>query len=62
LTREEALAWIDEHAGQIAVRDTVNGKLGSYFLTELPFTLRELHRQRLATRKVLGVPVHRLVK
>lgn len=35
----EIMDYIETHADEIPVRDTVDGKAGSYFLSELPVKL-----------------------
>lgn len=51
-TLEEACDHIENNLDKIAVREQVNGKIGSYYLSELPSHLAIKHAFRLLTRMV----------
>lgn len=55
---QEGVDWLDyfvRFAGEIFVREQVDGKWGSYSLAELPGSLAFAHAKRLAERKVVVI-------
>ena len=56
-TPEEAAAWVDAHADRLAVRAQVDGRWGSFWLSELPEDLGRKWRSEFIRRRLLDETV-----
>ncbi|KKM94427.1 hypothetical protein LCGC14_1198480 [marine sediment metagenome] len=57
MNKQEFKDYCNEHANRIAVRETVDGKRGSYWLSELSKEVKDSHINRLWNKNRMPVRV-----